>query len=137
MIRRATATRRGDGTRLGAVASLLAVWSQVVFLAVAWAAAAPAPFAASSDDALAGFPICHASGAPAAPDQPAPPAHDCPACVLCVAGASHAWASPLSAPVVLPAPRLVAAVPYAAARPRAPPAVFLAAAQPRGPPRLI
>ncbi|MBS0560183.1 MAG: DUF2946 domain-containing protein [Proteobacteria bacterium] len=124
--------------RFGVAASLFAVWCQVVFLAIAWMAA-PAPFAASSADPLAGVPICHAGGgaAPATPDHQAPPAHDCSACVLCVAVGSHAWAPPLSAPFALPTPGLAAVARYVTARPRAPPAVFLVAAQPRGPPRLI
>jgi len=137
MTRRAAAARSEGRSRLGAAASLLAIWCQVVSLAVAWMAAAP-PLVPSTADPLAGVPICHAGGAaPSAPDHQAPPAHDCPVCVLCVACAAQALTQPLPVPLALPAPRLAVAAPYAAARPRAPPAVFLAAAQPRGPPRLI
>ena len=129
--RRQTAQRGGLRTMIGFVASLLAVWCQILLVA----SISLAPVGVEADP-LGSVPICHLDdGTGPAQQAPGAPSHRCALCAICLA---HALPSAvLSPPVALPVRQSVTAVRLDAAQPRAPPFRWPASAQPRGPPSLI
>lgn len=118
---------------MGRVAACVALLAMLLRLGSA--AALPLPPAVTLDALFAGE-ICHAPGT----DQPSDPgdqpthAHDCELCPACL---TFAPILASGAPMVLPAPVMVAIryiiPPPGAGPPAADPAFF----QPRGPPRLV
>jgi hypothetical protein len=116
---------------IGFAASLLAVWCQILLLAMI----SLAPLGVGADP-LGDVPICHADQGSQHPQQaPGHHTHDCALCILCL---SHALPMALltSAPA-LPARQSIVMVRLDSVQPRAPPLRPIDAAQPRGPPALI
>ena len=115
---------------IGFVASLLAVWCQILLVASISLASL-----AIAGDPLGSVPICHlADGTSPAQQAPGVPTHHCALCAICLAQALPS--AILSTPPALPERQLGAVARGEVAQPRAPPFRRLAAAQPRGPPSL-
>ena len=110
----------------GLLASLLALWCQIVLGATV--------LPAVTLDPLAGAPICHATDEDRQRQPAQPVHHDCALCVSCLAHAAFTALPPPQAPAT-PMPRVAITV-AAVARQDAPPPRIFFAAQPRGPPAL-
>jgi hypothetical protein len=119
-------------TVVGYTASLLAVWCQVVLLAIT----SIASIAVGAVDPVGSAPVCRARDEGQPPDpKPARSGHECALCVLCLTNTpplTHLTPGP-----TFPDRHVVIIRRLTAAYPRAPPLRLIAASQPRGPPTLI